>query len=260
MDTVQSITRHAWLIAVFIVPARALAQCDDWRPGPQLEFPGVGGSVHAIATWDPDGSGPQAPQLVIGGEFTSAGGVIVNGIARWDGGAWQPFGSGMSGHSTYGPTVVKALAVLPSTFGAMAGQLVAAGDFQTAGGVTAQGLARWDGAAWQAIPGWSQFWSLSDVPYVNALAVAPAGVQFLAGTLLIGGGGVGYSARLFIMYWNGTTLSQFGPGGDLYDATNNEVTTIPGLFYFFVILVIVFYMLLVECAKRIFLKRWLKDH
>ena len=37
-------------------------------------------------------------ELIAGGWFTTAGGVTCNCIARWDGSAWQPLGSGMSGH------------------------------------------------------------------------------------------------------------------------------------------------------------------
>jgi hypothetical protein len=35
--------------------------------------------------------------IVVSGSFTAAGGVPVNGIARWDGTTWQPFGSTLAG-------------------------------------------------------------------------------------------------------------------------------------------------------------------
>ncbi|HYV29047.1 MAG TPA: hypothetical protein VFA77_16050, partial [Candidatus Eisenbacteria bacterium] len=35
--------------------------------------------------------------LYAGGDFTTAGGVNVNQIARWDGKAWSALGSGLSG-------------------------------------------------------------------------------------------------------------------------------------------------------------------
>lgn len=47
--------------------------------------------------------------VYFGGKFTTAGGSSVNGIAKWNGSAWSPLGTGVSGS-----TSVKSLAVLPS--------------------------------------------------------------------------------------------------------------------------------------------------
>jgi hypothetical protein len=47
-------------------------------------------TVWALVVHD-DGSGPA---LYAGGDFTTAGGVAVNRIARWDGSSWSPVGSG----------------------------------------------------------------------------------------------------------------------------------------------------------------------
>jgi hypothetical protein len=70
--------------------------------------------------------------LVAGGQFTSAGGVSANGIARWDGTSWSALGSGMGGQY---PSVY-ALTTLPN------GDLVAGGDFGSVGGVSASVLSR----------------------------------------------------------------------------------------------------------------------
>jgi len=141
-------------------------QCDTWHAGPPLEFPGIDGQVYAATTWDPDGSGPAGPQLVVGGFFRSAGGVAANGIARWDGTTWQPFATGVAG----GFPAVRALAVLPSSFGALANQIIVGGQFRTAGGVTVNGLARWTGSSWQTVPGWT-----NPSNNVYALAIALRG-------------------------------------------------------------------------------------
>src|SRR5439155_3920885 len=126
MKSLRRIGQTVVVIAVWMLPVRALAQCDDWRAGPLFDIAGVNGHVFAVAMWDPDGAGPLPAQLVIGGDFTTAGGTVVNCIARWDGSAWQPFGTGMA--SSQPPGVdVTALAVLPVSFGSMAGQLVAGG-------------------------------------------------------------------------------------------------------------------------------------
>src|SRR5690554_3556312 len=53
--------------------------------------------VCALAVFD-DGGGA-GPALYAGGVFTTAGGQPANRIARWNGSAWAPLGSGMSGPS-----------------------------------------------------------------------------------------------------------------------------------------------------------------
>jgi hypothetical protein len=74
--------------------------------------------------------------LVAGGSFTSAGGVGANFIARWNLATeqWAPMGTGMGGGS---PRTVWALTTLPNN------DLVAGGEFTTAGGVVAPYIARW---------------------------------------------------------------------------------------------------------------------
>ncbi len=72
------------------------AQCpEQWIAGHGI--PGVNGAVNAVVKWDPDGAGPAAEVLVVGGSFTMAGTTMANRIAMWDGLSWQPLGSGMSG-------------------------------------------------------------------------------------------------------------------------------------------------------------------
>src|SRR5262245_55045382 len=121
-------------------PTAAQGQCPfDWFPGEGAA--GIMGGVLAATAWDPDGAGPQPELLVVGGTFRVAGGVIANNVAAWDGSAWQPLGSGMSGGF---PTQVLALAVYN-------GELIAGGYFRTAGGASANAIARWDGTAWQPL-------------------------------------------------------------------------------------------------------------
>jgi hypothetical protein len=68
-------------------------------------------------------------ELIAGGDFTTAGGVAANNIARWNGNAWQPLGSGTNGG-------VNALI-------GYNGELIAGGWFTTAGGVDSAYWARW---------------------------------------------------------------------------------------------------------------------
>jgi hypothetical protein len=114
---------------------------------------------------------------VAGGEFTTAGGVAANRIARWNGSSWSALGSGMNGS-------VTALTVLPN------GDLVAGGSFTSAGGVAANRIARWSGSNWSALGS-----GMDSI--VTALAMLPTG------TLAVGGefrGANGQVSAFFARY------------------------------------------------------------
>jgi hypothetical protein len=118
-------------------------------------IPGISGIVWAL-TLD------NAGNLYVGGNFTLAGGVIANRVAKWNGSAWSALGSGMD-------NIVYALVV------DSAGNLYAGGDFSTAGGVSANYIAKWNGSAWSA------FNSGMDST-VYALSVDSAGNLYAGGT------------------------------------------------------------------------------
>jgi len=71
-------------------------------PGPDdLEFPGRGLQYfgNAVASYDPDGEGPLAPSVVVGGEFNrvkQADGsqLPARFVANWDGTLWHSMGAG----------------------------------------------------------------------------------------------------------------------------------------------------------------------
>ncbi|HWY99363.1 MAG TPA: hypothetical protein VNY36_09770, partial [Bacteroidia bacterium] len=84
--------------------------------------------------------------LIVGGYFDSAGGQIANRIALWNGSSWQTLGSGMTTSSRNNNPHVGALAVYN-------GNLIAAGNFLYAGGVSASNIASWNGSAWQSLQG-----------------------------------------------------------------------------------------------------------
>jgi len=74
--------------------------------------------------------------LYAGGSFTTAGGVTVNRIAKWDGTAWSALGTGMDND-------ISCIAI------ASDGTLYAGGNFTTAGGVNLNdGAALWNGYRW----------------------------------------------------------------------------------------------------------------
>ena len=178
------------LVGSFALCTYGVAQCSNlWAPiGP---LGGVGGPVHAAIAWDPDGPGPLAERLVVGGEFSSAGNVIATNIAVWDptSGAWSALGSGCNAS-------VRALAVLPN------GRLVAGGQFSTAGGVSANRIAQWDGNAWTPLGSGSTSYP------VSALAVLPNG-DLIAGGAFATMGGVTVNG---VARWDGSTWSALGVG------------------------------------------------
>jgi trimeric autotransporter adhesin len=140
--------------------------------------------------------------LVAGGHFTSAGSAIVNHIARWDGSTWSPLGTGMSGGLLPFALAVEALAVLPG------GDLIATGLFPTAGGVTVNHIARWNGATWSPL-GTGMAVNALQLYSVFALARLPNGDLVAGGELNTAGGLARYIAR-----WNGSAWSAIGTGMD----------------------------------------------
>lgn len=92
-----------------------------------------------------DGSGPA---LYVGGTFVTAGGVAATGIARWDGASWSAVGDGITLGVADFTSGVYALEIFDDGSGPA---LYAAGKFAAAGGVTVDGVARWDGTSWAAL-------------------------------------------------------------------------------------------------------------
>ncbi|MFO0858837.1 MAG: immunoglobulin domain-containing protein [Phycisphaerales bacterium] len=99
-------------------------------------------AVNALTTFDPDGQGPAEELLVVGGYFTRAGGIVSNHIASWNGVAWSPMATGVSN------AVYALMSFDPDQSGPQPALLVAGGSFVTASGVTANGVAAWNGSTW----------------------------------------------------------------------------------------------------------------
>lgn len=95
-------------------------------------FVGNGLSARALAI-KVDGD-----DVYVGGQFTQAGAITVNRIARWDGAAWQAMDSGFS--------VGKVCAIEKH-----GGYVYAGGDFTHAGDTKVDNFSRWDGVSWSKI-------------------------------------------------------------------------------------------------------------
>lgn len=99
----------------------------------------IGKSITNMTAFDSDGAGPNPPVLVVGGDFTRVGSLLIRGLAQWSGTTWSAFGTGISGD-------VRSLYVDRSTDGTE--RLVVGGTFIVAGGLTVNRIAAWDGQSW----------------------------------------------------------------------------------------------------------------
>jgi hypothetical protein len=89
------------------------------------------GDVHCFMSYNGD--------LLVGGQFTTAGGLAISRIAKWNGRNWSGVGEGFTG----GPSTVMVRALE-----AYNGELVAAGGFNASGTISVKNIARWDGWTW----------------------------------------------------------------------------------------------------------------
>jgi len=162
-----------------VLPPVQAAPNPYWADG--FSLPGLNYVACAVAR---DNNG----NLYIGGNFTAAGGISANRIARWDGRNWSTLGSG------FDDTVI-ALALDDN------GNLYAGGRFTTAGGVSANHIARWDGSSWSALGSGAD-------GYVWSLAFDSNGTLYAGGTFTTAGG---VSASR-IARWDGSSWSALGSG------------------------------------------------
>jgi hypothetical protein len=129
--------------------------------------------------------------LYAGGDFTTAGGIEANYIARWDGTTWSALGRGMDEQ-------VTDLAVDPQ------GNLYAAGWFKRAGDVEASGVARWDGSSWSALG--------NALNMGGAIEIGKNGEVYATGMFFIPPDSNGFTQ--YIARWDGSTWNPLGEGVD----------------------------------------------
>lgn len=118
-----------------------------WYPG-QTMWRGIsafnGHSMLDMATWDPDGTGPQAPLLMVGGAFSfPVEDGQVRKIASWNGTRVGRFAEGFNN------TVRTILAWDPEEESPVAQELYVGGIFTNSGGLPMSGVARWNGENWE---------------------------------------------------------------------------------------------------------------
>ncbi len=165
-------------------------------------IPGLSGVARAIVKDSVSPGCTALPNcLIVGGSFTSAGGVAeVNNIVKIKSdGSFAALGTGMNG-------LVNALAI------DSAGNLYAGGFFTTAGGVPAIKVAKWNEA--------SSSWSALGTPTNPGMSVENSTVLALAldtAGNLYAGGAFRRADRSFvdrISKWDGTSWSSLDDGVD----------------------------------------------
>ncbi len=129
--------------------------------------------------------------LYAAGNFTVAGGSVVNRVARWDGDAWSALGSGIN-------DVVYGLAVGPD------GSVYVGGGFSGAGDQRAIHIARWDGSEWGPLAE-----GLTD-GYPYKLAIGPDGTLYAVGDFSV----AGTVAATFVAAWSGEAWTSLGSSFD----------------------------------------------
>lgn len=156
---------------------------------------GVNGGVNGIAVVGSD--------VYVGGFFTSASGVAVDNIAKWNGNNWSALGSGIT--QTFGQGTVHAIK-------AKGTDVYVSGNFNRAGGITANGIARWDGMNWHPLDNGLTSGGLSG----NAYAMAFSGDDLYVGGSFSNAGGI--SANHIAM-WDGDNWSALitGPHNGVND-------------------------------------------
>lgn len=194
-------TSLAWIMLLLAcLPVRSVvAQSVDnghWTADPFGG--GVNGTVNAVVV---DAAGA----LYAAGDFTTAGAVAANHIAKWDGAAWHALGEGFN-------ATVHALAVDAS------GYLYAGGEFTKSGTQTLKYIARWNGAQWEALGPGMNF-------NVYALTVDRTGKLYAGGFFTL----IGNLSAAKVAMWDGSKWSALG--GGLNSTVNALATDSTGKLY-----------------------------
>ena len=185
---------------------------------------GADGIVRAFASYD-DGSG-NGPELYIAGRFETAGGLIVNNVARWDGSQWSALGDGITG----GKNVHNKLWSMTVFDDGSGEALYVSGNFTTAGGIPASGVARWDGISWSPV---GLGFPVHRFETVYALVVYDDGT----GPSLYAGGSFDVAGKVEVnglARWDGKEWSPVGGGTDgvvvALDVFDDGIDEVPALY------------------------------
>lgn len=138
-----------------------------------------------------------AGNLIVAGQFTSAGGVSMKNIARWNGTSWSAFGAGLAETGTG----VLALSLTAE------GDVLAASKSSIVDDLVHNDLMRWNGSSWVNV-----------IPHsaingaIRTFQILPNGNYVLGGDFKkLGTGGDTFHAN-YLVRWDGTRFHRFGNG------------------------------------------------
>ena len=189
-------------LAMRHVPALIPVRGFEWfdQLGPQS-------FVFSTAVFDDDGAGPHPPALYVGGEFTYAGGVLCNSIAKWTGSGWEALGTGGAYWAYYPQVYALAVHDLDGN-GPQPAALYAGGKFDSMGGVASPGLAKWNGTSWSAVGG-----GVTSNGDVRALVSHDEdGTGPLQPSLIVGGDFITTGGASCVVRWRSNAWSSIGQG------------------------------------------------
>lgn len=197
ITSIQNINQLRLSIVWLIIPLASVAQGQDCVPewDNAKGMPGVSSIVNAVATYN-DGRGEA---IYVGGRFTTAGNTIASKIAKWNGHSWSALGSGIGGFIP----AVNMIAVYQAIPGDV---LIVGGQFDTAGGITANNVAQWDGNAWNALETGTNDSVFAGVTYLNPFTLNE---DFIIGGSFTTAGGVSVNQ---IAGWDGQQWYALGEG------------------------------------------------
>jgi hypothetical protein len=176
------------------VSATALPGDGHWDR--QFNMPGTGSWNFALRF--------KGNSLYTGGGTLSAGQIASNTVVNiFDGTNWSSLGEISGSPST----------TLIYDIGFLGTDLYVGGIFKQAGGVPAVGLAKWDGANWSGVGGFSGI----------VLAMTTDGTNLYVGGSFTNAGGI-YITN--IAKWNGTNWSALGSGIGYYDSVYSQVVDV----------------------------------
>ena len=134
----------------------ALWNGTSWEPvggGMSVVAPATGAaSVNAMVSFDFDGPGPGAPELVVTGAFNLAGATSARSLAAWNGQSWREVGGGLTRVTGASPT--NSATLLGVDFdgpGPRPQALVVSGSIIAAGNTPVRSIAAFEAGSWQPL-------------------------------------------------------------------------------------------------------------
>jgi trimeric autotransporter adhesin len=145
-----------------------------------------------------------ASNVYVGGQFTNAGGISANSIAKWDGKNWSTFGTGVLPFEAG----IHSLALDAS------GHLYVGGTFEIIGGISARNIAEWNGSGWNAL-GSGTYRDYGS--YIYSLVFDRSENLDVGGDFTLAGTNVSYSIAQVLLSPTsyGLSVQRLGPGTNI---------------------------------------------